>query len=356
MSKKKIDEKVEIKINAACGCIENNGIWFVHYVLNLLFFYDFSKKKIIFSTVIPTKSSIDPVPYLAMASVNNKIYLFSNNADKSFVYDIEKDYFEEIKLKEVMHGGFRAAYVVGDYIYAVPFWYKNIVKYDTRTGIVDYLDGISSLLGKEQFYINDSCLVEEEKIVVAVPNIGTLLEFDLKSEKWNTYSKECSGNYSSVIYKNGVLLAFDLIRKRVVAFDNKKNIVGETGKMTDYSVSLSDLGNQFWASNDTKTGIIQIWDTGFTLNYLIEPQIDINDLTTEYLDGIWVFDACYSYGITKSSELILFDRSENKVISRSKISCIVPTDYLADFMKIDPNKINIENTFRRLSDFIDYIV
>lgn len=52
MSKKKIDEKVEIKINAACGCIENNGIWFVHYVLNLLFFYDFSKKEIIFS--VPT--------------------------------------------------------------------------------------------------------------------------------------------------------------------------------------------------------------------------------------------------------------------------------------------------------------
>lgn len=72
-------------INAGCASIGDGGIWFVHYVLPVLMFYDFGLKQITKTKIIPCGKS--PVPWAIYAGIivtDKKVFFVSADCKGKF--------------------------------------------------------------------------------------------------------------------------------------------------------------------------------------------------------------------------------------------------------------------------------
>ncbi len=117
-------------INAACGCETSEGIWFVHYVFSLLMFFSYKENKITKSILIEDGRSDKIAPFLDMIIYENRVYLFPNNANYIWIYEVASDEVHKIEHRFADENNFRRAFRIGKTIYVIPYKTNNILRMD----------------------------------------------------------------------------------------------------------------------------------------------------------------------------------------------------------------------------------
>lgn len=312
-----MDRERKQVINAGCACETKDGIWFVHYALSILMFYDFSEKKITRGRVIPNIENSAIAPFLSIMENKDKLYLFSCNASQCYIYNIVEDNFTPLSIENLAKNNFRAIYREQNVVYVIPYRYKAVVKVNLDTDSVTYSSGFQKLYrDSEQVpYINSSNRVDSEWIVNAVPYTNSFLMFNLKNESWKKIDT-LSEQYSTIASYREKLYGFDFFNKRLV----KLNLDGSEIKHIDTdgieSCIVYSVGNGWILVDETYGDRIHIYNENLEL--IAELKLDIikGTLSTEYWLTCWFKGAEQVYGITKSNELIIIDQKNNITVEK----------------------------------------
>lgn len=352
-------EKEKMEVYAEVICANEQGIWFVHCALCIIYFYDFEKQDITFSRIIPNDKFCVQNPYWNIMYHNNNIYLFARYASKSYRYNVVEDKFYVIQVGNAELNEIDSAYMYMNYIYIFPLNCEYVFKYNVKTEEISSVNGIQQMLKDKNLYINKTCQYKESKILVTIPNSSTLNVFDMMSEKWIVSRfKNKNANYSCIVYDDDKMIAFDKKKNSLLVMDLKENIICERNGECGQSINISILCNGWIATSNLESGKIQIWDK--QLNSILEVDLDIKktELTTNYLGSRWVNVGNKSYCITKSSELIVFDGVEQLMTFGKKLysdnGMIYKVKYCED-KKNNGESFN-ENTVVALNDYIDVIL
>lgn len=225
-----------------CGCKE--GIWFVHNEITVLLFYSFEEEKVSFYRRIPCDNIISSIAFSACVYTDGYIWLFSNNQNKSFVYDINKDNFITLEIENSCCNSFRGAVLYGKEILVIPYKYDRLIKISTADFTVNYLDRWKSLFeGCSDDYINSFSYDGKNRVAMSVPGHNDFLVYDLKTSKLSkikTYDKDA--DYTQIGIFEDMFIAFDRKTKKVESINLDGNILNNI--LVEYSsTKLTTIGN-----------------------------------------------------------------------------------------------------------------
>ncbi len=341
-------------INAGCGCQTEHGLWFVHYVLRILFYYDFSQKKITKAKLIPESNEKDICPYSAIVECNGKIFIFPSNADTIWVYDIKLDKFEKIDYKLPNNGVFRGAYKYGAYIYAVPYTYDRVIKVDLNNYNVDKINSFA-MKDNEKVFANSSSLYKDSLVVCAVPASGYYVAFDMKKEKWERITiSNTETNYTFIACDYDSIYAFDINSKQIKKINYQGDVLSESIVLKYPSVAMITLPNGGVALTFTQTGEVQLFDSSLNCVQEIALNVIKDSLNSQYLHVHWIKGETDVWGITKGNELLHIDKENN--VSLHEI-CIGEDLWknLGETIFLEEKKIHKENSILNLEIFINSV-
>lgn len=320
-------------INAGCGCETETGIWFVHYTLSLLLFYEFKRNAVTIIERIPGNNETGQMAFYADVVKNDdKLYLIPCNAKQCWIYDIVNSRFTRIPLKKVGSKNFRNIHVYKKNIYAIPYEYNKVVKIELKNNDVEYLTGFKDLYtnSNADSYINSSKKYNERFIVNAVPQTESYLVYDMKEKKWekvDIYGKKLS----FIICMDEVLYGFDYCKKTIVKFTIRGEILKESSDIGFESVVMQSMHNQKIIVDDVYSGKIKIYNSNLEMLYENELNVIRGEASTEYLQCCWIEGKTRIYGITKSNELIIINQNDDFEIKKMQIDCELWVKSLVDY-------------------------
>ena len=167
--------------------------------------------------------------------------------------------FERINVELPEEQLFRGAFRYGDNIYAIPFRYSNVLKYNLDEDKVILINGFNELL-QEKAYTNSCEQFQNRYIICAIPSYNSYLRFDLKTEKWDKIDLEdenvqisCITSYEDSIY------AFDQVNSQVLLIDLYGKIIRRS-RMIEYNSANMKAYSNGVAISFTKTGELLLMD------------------------------------------------------------------------------------------------
>lgn len=122
--------------------------------------------------------------YKRVIEIAGKIYVCPQNAQNILVIE-HNQIIKRIDLKNEANrpGAFSTALIADGYLYLLPFYYSAIVRYDTKGGQVDYIEGYQKYFVKNvrgEWRIGGSC-VWRKYIMIASPDKNEVLAIDSAS-------------------------------------------------------------------------------------------------------------------------------------------------------------------------------
>lgn len=339
-------------MNAGCSCITESGMWCVHYALSVLWFFDFSEKRITRIRVIPNDNLVEYVSYSAIIEVKGKLYLFPRSASHMWIYDVALDQFEAVNEARSGVGSFSGAYRYREYIYAMPFRYSEIMKYDCTLRSVTWLPGPQCIYDNT-VYVNSFDLYKGKWALCAVPHQHSIAAFDTEAEKWwKIDAKDRNADYSCVSSFENNIYAFDWMKKQVVELDFQGDCIRRSKPLESDSVTLVGMRDGV-ALSYTNSGRIVLLDRTLEVTRQIDYAVIDDSLNSQYVHAHFNQDNTTVYALTKGNELILI-RPENEVIT---ISLSISDDEWENLRKqiLRTNKVAIlENGLTNLEALINY--
>lgn len=207
----------------AAACVIQDGLWFCHSKLPVLYYYDLKKRKITFCRVIPEKYTSEIYYTIAMCVVDNNIYIAPFNGKYIIVYDIVADVFEEI-----MYIGndcaFQKVIRQGDMLIFIPCTYDKIVKYSLQTHKLAVEDLPFSAAEK---YIGN---VEKigDAIFCAMSYCGEIWIYDLKKSSWRSIEVLGDSGYNRMFVNNEKIYVHEDKRDKLKCINiSKGNVCAE---------------------------------------------------------------------------------------------------------------------------------
>lgn len=298
--------------SACCSCDGNGGIWFVHEMMTVLFFYDLRKHRITFSRVIPCDKIMTMAPFGAVIIEKGKVYLFSNAQKESFVYDIENDFFEEIVIENIVLNAFRGVYKYGNYLYVIPYRYGRVVKISLLNQSVDYSESWNRLYGnKDGLYINSCAKISNTNVIMAVPETNMLLQYNMATDKWSTIeSKNADVNYTYASYTQNNIYAFDCKNKNICIVDKG----GEVSKIEKVECGSAEIiaFNDNIILDPSGNDYIYIYSKDLVKEKTYQLNYEKSQLRLDFHCLYWLVSGKYCYGINKANELLTIN-DENKM-------------------------------------------
>jgi hypothetical protein len=338
-------------INAGCASIGDGGIWFVHYVLPVLMFYDFGLKQITKTKIIPCGKS--PVPWAIYAGIivtDKKVFLFPRIVRESFVYDIETDQMRKLDTSEFSDNFFRA-YNYNEYIYAMPIGKSYMLKINIITEEVEHIKRSNDLpLLKEANCLNGRnviCLTESKE---------ELLVFELDRENWRRlklHNGNCNG--ASIDYINGNMYVFDLDTQKIIEIDNHGYIKKRSSELPIKSAAIYHTPDGKVVVNSNYSGEIFYLDNNLEVVEKDDIKIPKSSLISPYLIGCWLEDKKNTFGILKSNELIVIDKL-GRTFYKLQMEDIMWKNLAKKYLdQIIYEKPITENELYNIHDFLDSI-
>lgn len=293
-------------INAACACETCSGIWFVHYAVGILMFYDFLLQKVTIAKVIPGINRIDIAPFTGIIEYQSKIYMFPNNAQGIIVYEMETEQFRTVDIKK--YGSqhiFRGAYRKGDVVYAMPYRYPYVIKMDLKTEEIKYISGFTKEYSEDKAPYSNACTEYLGRYYInAMPGTNTIATFDIETERWRV-DETGEENYSYITAVEDNIYAFDFAGKTICQIEMSGEAIKKTNPIGFNSIALQAMKDGCILANDGSSGKVKVYDAALTFVKNIEINIIKSGLSTKYLQSYWLTGKDKVYGITKSNELLI---------------------------------------------------
>lgn len=338
-------------INAGCASIGDGGIWFVHYVLPVLMFYDFGLKQITKTKIIPCGKS--PVPWVIYAGIivtDKKVFLFPRTVRESFVYDIETDQMRKLDTSEFSDNFFRA-YIYNEYIYAKPIGKTSMLKINILTEEVKHMQRSNDLpLLKEANCLNG------RKVICLTESKEELLVFELDRENWRRlklHNGNCNG--ASIDYINGNIYVFDLDTQKIFEIDNHGYIKKRSTELPIKSAAVYHTPDGKVVVNSNHTGEIFYLDNNLEVVEKDDIKIQQSNLISPYLVGCWFGDEKTTYGILKSNELLVIDKKA-RIFNKLQMTDVMWKNLAQKYVEQTIyEKVMTENELYTIYDFLDAI-
>lgn len=122
--------------------------------------------------------------YMKAVNVEGRVYVCPANAQDILIVS-ERGIEERISLDRRIEvpGAFVQAWQSGHYIFLVPFKYPAIVRFDTRTKQVEYLEGLNHIFVKQidgEWMVGGSC-IWNGALLIASPDTSELIHIDTET-------------------------------------------------------------------------------------------------------------------------------------------------------------------------------
>ncbi len=303
-------------INAACGCETSEGIWFVHYVFSLLMFFSYKENKITKSILIEDGRSDKIAPFLDMIIYENRVYLFPNNANYIWIYEVASDEVHKIEHRFADENNFRRAFRIGKTIYVIPYKTNNILRMDIETEKIELLSGLDSIYGfinNNSPYVYSCCLYRNKYCVCTIPHTNSLAIYDIDEMAWKKIETP-NRDYVQVVEISDKLYAFNYSSYTIDEISIDGNVLKSSNKTVSVDVELHNLGNDSLVANDIRTGLIEVYSGELEKIGRVETSVINSDLTTDFHQACWIKGVNKACAITKGNELLVFNRA-NKYYS-----------------------------------------
>ena len=292
-------------INAGCACATDKGIWFVHYVVPLLMFYDFDEKKVVFSEFIPCTECRCPFGiYSGIMYSNNKLFIIALLAKESFVYDIDVKCFKKIEIcANESERGFYGTCLNDGFVYAIPLLGDVITRINVDSEKVEYLKTETNMQR-----LNSANYVEDNSFLCTAISTSKLYKYEVKNnicKELIIREEECSFGY--VDYFNGKYYGYDYKTKKIICFNDKGIIEKKSNIIGIESVLITHTYNGKIVLDDNYSGKIYLLNEDLVIEKVIDTDVPNNKLVSPYKIGCWINYNGNTYDISKSNELIVIN-------------------------------------------------
>ena len=174
----------KMSLNACCICGVNDGVWFVHWKMPILFKFSFLKNMITVVKKIPNVAFQTVGSFKAIVEKDGFLYLIPCRAKDIIIYDELKEKFTNIELKCTTEFMFSGAYLCDDSLFCVPYCYDYFTKINIATREVSYLCEWKEKVDEKSGDINiDASCKCNDYLISIIPNTNQLLIFNIKNNK-----------------------------------------------------------------------------------------------------------------------------------------------------------------------------
>ena len=199
-----------------CKCLSNKGIWFCHYTLPILYYYDFKMRKVVRIKVLPNEFLFGEEVVSSIAYSNEKIYIVPYKGNCIAIYDIIKDSFHKIFLKNANRneGVFSNVFSYKNQVYCIPYRFRYMVIINAISNEIIYQDffditlkdTIPKAVQFKNYFIG--ILYSENKII----------RFNMETKHLDkiTIDPNMVGAYEIILLNN---------KERLFVFDDRKNVI-----------------------------------------------------------------------------------------------------------------------------------
>ena len=188
---------------------EGNTGWFFQGDYNALFEVEWKSGKCRFLASVPGERMCKRYLYAAIAKYKDCLVLVPYMADEIAIYDIGLGTFLKLPLKqygnENLGEKFADFVVYGKHIFLIPTYYPAIVRLDTETLELTYLEACIELLEgcrvNPSYLLNIRPVVREDTFWVGCYAANYLLEFNMKTLQYTLHKIEnCQGGIAASCY------------------------------------------------------------------------------------------------------------------------------------------------------------
>ena len=343
--------KEKVVINATCACKDDNGIWFVHWMLPILFYFDCYSKRIVLSRVIPVKDEVGARNFSSIVKVKTKLYIIAGAQRQSYIYDMHTDSFEEMKNIGGDPGSHYGAYLINDYLYVMPLRGNNPLRinlsnFEVQTGAnwnnlyKDYLN----------CYLQSIHAIDKTgNIYIPVSNTNTYAIYNTRENEWTRVDVakkdvNCTG---ITINKKGIYI-FDKNSSSILKIDENGKILAncyiKSGLVMIYSIEDIVLADSISADN------ILIFDDNLNVINVVEKESIESKLNGDGKHGFWLEFGNKLCGILKNNK-IFFISNDGSV---ETFSVSISIDEWEAIKKecLHNATLHYENSWLRLEDLI----
>ena len=231
------------RISPSAFCVVGDDIWMFHSMMNLLIKYNMVSKTTEIIGQLDGEENIRGTLISDMFYTNGQLIMIPCWANNIHTYNVIKYSFSKIKYENnnLGNGLFFKSLCIGEKIYCLPFKGDSIAVIDMALqSIVRYID-IRSQIKHNYRYINDACLINDEKIAFVTVD-SYIYIFDIKTNKVESFF--CGINnaeLSGIVCCNDMLFVVDMKSHTLYKWDaGNQNISLITSEDMHFSISCID--------------------------------------------------------------------------------------------------------------------
>lgn len=297
-------------INAYCGCTDGKGIWFIHRVLPVLFYYSFGDNKIAMWKVIPIENELRHFPFSSIIKAGEKLYIIAGSQDKSFIYDTITEKFEELKNTGIGPNSCHGAYLRNNYICVLPLENgvaKRICLENLKTQ--DGANWRELYNGATNIYLqNLQDINENGEVFIPVINTNTYVKYDIDNDSWEKIEiKDRSCNCTALAINHGWVYVYDENCGNILKIDTKGNVIKkqhiETRSMWIYSF------DDFILADEVCGDRIILLNNELDIIATINKELISSDFNDEWENCLWLKTRDGLCGILKDNRIIFVNKN-----------------------------------------------
>ena len=302
-----MNEKV---INAYCGCVDENGLWFVHLMLPVLFYYNFDTRKIEKWSVIPIKNELQLRARLfsAVLKIDEKLYIISGIQGKSYIYDIKTQQFEELKsISTEQHDLYSGAYLMDDYICLIPFLCDMPKKI--------YLRDLSVQGGEKWHKVkketneilqNHHEMDKDGNVFIPLYDRNAYLKYDIPNNKWSRFEINESIKAKTITINKAGLYVYDGNSCSIVNVDDSGNVLKRQHIGTECTMLYST--DDFILADEWNDDKVVLLDNNLNVIDKIYKEKITCDLNDPAKSCFWIKIGDNLCGIMRNNKIIVVNK------------------------------------------------
>ena len=177
--------------------MDENAVYFVPHNLNVLVKYLKEENKTEWALLIPKTNTGQSALYADIKRYKNKLFLIPMHDTKIVVYDLNKNFFEQIPIPDSKHrksnwGNFSKAYKEKHFLYLVGYRYPGVVRLDMETNQCEQVLDIYQMFPADitERRIELDSVEKDCCIYFLLSNCNILVKYDMTQEKVSSYHLE----------------------------------------------------------------------------------------------------------------------------------------------------------------------
>jgi len=167
--------------------IDEEKLWFVNYLENLLCCYSIKEGKLLLLENIPYTGKRAEVLYSDIVEKDGKLILIPSNVFDIAVYDKKSRKFEMVQIdaSPQEYNLFSRGVLYGNYVYLVPYKYKKMLRFNLKNYEIEEVAEFEIETNGEEMTFSYSSYSDERWIYFALQGKNIILFFDMKNNEYH---------------------------------------------------------------------------------------------------------------------------------------------------------------------------